>query len=124
MPDKRGAVFPFYLVSARFVKSFVRYYELVLWVILRILQKELPGPMNAGFDGRGAAICYVRNLFDGIPLHTQNQGGAVNGWHRGFSTLFPTAFWLIRHPQHLHVGMLVPHPPRHKITHFGDPTCA
>lgn len=81
MPDKRGAVFPFYLVSARFVKSFVRYYELVLWVILRILQKELPGPMNAGFDGRGAAICYVRNLLDGIPLHTQNQGGAVNGWH-------------------------------------------
>lgn len=67
MPDKRGAVFPFYLVSARFVKSFVRYYELVLWVILRILQKELPGPMNAGFDGRGAAICYVRNLLDGIP---------------------------------------------------------
>lgn len=53
----------------------------VLWVILRILQKELSGTMNAGLNGRGAAVCHVCNLLDGIPLHTQDQGGAVDWWH-------------------------------------------
>ena len=37
--------------------------------------------MNAGLNGRGAAVCHVCNLLDGIPLHTQDQGGAVDWWH-------------------------------------------